>query len=144
MPSKLEIGRAYERALFAGRMDEVGGFLTDDITYWVAGRPPLGGEWHGRDAVLRAFANREFGLGAADWGYEDIERTWSEAPDRVVVEIHERSWLTSHPDDVIDQRTCVVMRFRGDRICEMRDYTDSATYEAYLARHRDELPKFAG
>ncbi len=143
-PSKLEIGRAYERALFAGRMDEVGGCFTDDITYWVAGRPPLGGEWHGREAVLRAFTNREFGLGAADWKAEDVQRTWSEAPDRVVVEIHERSWLASHPDDVIDQRTCVVMLFRGDRICELRDYTDSATYEGFVARHRGELPKFRG
>jgi len=144
MPSKLEIGRAYERALFAGRMDEVGSYLTDDVTYWVAGRPPLGGGWHGQDAVLRAFTNREFGLGAADWESEDIERTWSEAGDRVVVEIHERSWLKAHPDDVLDQRTCVVLLFRGDRIAEMRDYSDSALYEGFLARHRAELPKFAG
>jgi ketosteroid isomerase-like protein len=144
MPSKLEIGRAYERALFAGRMDEVGSYLTDDVTYWVAGRPPLGGEWHGREAVLRAFTNREFGLGAADWEFEDLERTWSEAGDRVVVEIHERSWLKAHPGDVLDQRTCAVLRFRGDRIAEMRDYSDSALYEAFLARHRAALPKFAG
>ena len=143
MPSKLEIGHAYERALFAGRMDEVGSYFTDDVTYWVAGRPPLGGEWHGRDSVLRAFTNREFGLGAADWESEDIERTWSEAGDRVVVEIHERSWLKAHPDDVLDQRTCVVLRFRGDRITEMRDYSDSQLYESFLARHRTELPKFA-
>jgi hypothetical protein len=26
----------------------------------------------------------------------------------------------------------------------MRDYTDTAAYEGYVARHRDELPKFAG
>ena len=143
MPSKLEIGHAYERALFAGRMDEVGSYFTDDVTYWVAGRPPLGGEWHGRHSVLRAFTNREFGLGAADWESEDIEHTWSEAGDRVVVEIHERSWLKAHPDDVLDQRTCVVLRFRGDRITEMRDYSDSQLYESFLARHRTELPKFA-
>jgi ketosteroid isomerase-like protein len=44
----------------------------------------------------------------------------------------------------MDQRTCVVIRFRGDRICEMRDYTDSHRYEQFLARHRDALPKFRG
>lgn len=144
MTDRLATARAYEAALFAGRMDEVGGYLTDDVTYWVAGAPPLGGTWRGRDAVVGAFANREFGLGAADWGYEELERTWAGADGRVVVEIHERSWLTSHPDDVLDVRTCVVLRFRGDRICEMRDYVDTAPYAAFLARHRARLPKFAG
>jgi ketosteroid isomerase-like protein len=144
VPTKLEIAKAYEAALFAGRMDEVGGYFTDDLAYWVAGRPPLGGEWRGRPAVLRAFTDREFGLGAADWGYEDLERSWSEAADRVLVEIHERSWLRQAPDDVLDQRTCVVIRFRGDRICEMRDYVDTKPYEDFLARHRAHLPKFAG
>ena len=143
MSERLRLARAYEAALFAGRMEEVGALLADDVRYWVAGRPPLGGEWHGRDAVLRAFERREFGLGPADWGYEDLERTWYEAgDDRVVVEIRERSWLREAPDDVIDQRTCVVIRFRGGRIAEMRDYTDTAAYEGFLTRHRPSLPKF--
>jgi ketosteroid isomerase-like protein len=136
--------RAYERALFAGDMDAVGRLLTDDVVYWVAGAPPLGGEWKGRAAVLRAFENREFGLGAADWGYEDVWRVWYEADERVIVEIRERSWLKAHPDDVMDQRTGVVIRFEGSRIAEMRDYSDSHLYEAFLARHRQELPKFRG
>ena len=144
MSELILVARAYEAALFAGRMEEVGGYMTDDVAYWVAGRPPIGGEWHGREAVLRAFERREFGLGAADWGSEDIERTWSEAADRVIVEIRERSWLRSAPGDVLDQRTCVVIRFRNGRIAEMRDYTDTATYERFVARHRDALPKFAG
>lgn len=143
MIDRLAIAHAYEAALFAGRMDEVGGYFTDDVTYWVAGAPPLGGAWHGRDAVVRAFANREFGLGAANWGYEELERTWYEAEERVIVEIHERSWLKSHPDDVLDVRTCAVLRFRGDRICEMRDYTDAQQYAGFLIRHRTRLPKFA-
>ena len=42
--------------------------MTDDVIYWVAGRPPLGGEWKGRSAVLRAFERREFGLGAGRLG----------------------------------------------------------------------------
>jgi ketosteroid isomerase-like protein len=42
----------------------------------------------------------------------------------------------------MDQRTCVVLRFRDDRICELRDYTDAGSYERFLARHRSELPKF--
>jgi ketosteroid isomerase-like protein len=143
MTERMRVARAYEAALFAGRMDEVGRCLTDDVVYWVAGRPPIGGEWRGRDAVLRAFERRESGLGPADWGYEDLERTWYDADDRVIVEIRERSWLKSAPADVLDQRTCVVIRFRDGRIAEMRDYTDTASYETFVARHRAELPKFA-
>ena len=144
MTERLAIARAYEAALFAGRMEEVAALLTDDVIYWVAGAPPIGGEWRGREAVLRAFAGREFGLGAADWVYEDVWREWFEGVERVVVEIRERSWLRSAPGDVIDQRTCVVLRFRGERICELRDYTDAGLYAAFAERHRAALPKFAG
>jgi ketosteroid isomerase-like protein len=140
---RLAIAKAYEKALFEGRIEDVGRLFTDDVRYWVAGAPPIGGEWHGREAVLAAFANREFGLGAADWGYEEVWRDWYEADERVIVEIRERSWLRSAPADVIDQRTCVVIRFRGDRIAEMRDYSDAQLYEAFRRRH-PELPKFAG
>jgi ketosteroid isomerase-like protein len=143
LSERLQVAKAYEAALFAGRMDEVGGYLTDDVVYWVAGRPPIGGEWRGRDAVLRSFEGREAGLGEADWGYEDLERSWYEAEDRVIVEIRERSWLKSAPADVLDQRTCVVIRFREGLIAEMRDYTDTASYEGFVVRHRDRLPKFA-
>jgi ketosteroid isomerase-like protein len=136
------IARAYEKALFAGNMQEVSSYFTDDVAYWVAGTPPIGGEWRGRDAVIRALANREPGLGAADWGYEDVWREWYAAAERVIVEIRERSWLKSAPDDVMDQRTCVVIRFRGDKICDLRDYTDSYLYEEFRRRHADELPKF--
>jgi len=138
----MRIARAYEASLFAGRMDEVGTAFTDDVTYWVAGDPPIGGEWHGKKAVLRAMTDREPGLGAADWGSEDVWREWYEADERIIVEIRERSWLRSAPEDVMDQRTCVVLRFRGDRICDLRDYTDAGIYERFLARHRSDLPKF--
>ena len=144
MTDRLQLAKVYEQALFAGRMDEVASYFTEDIVYWVAGRPPLGGEWHGRKAVIAAFEAREFGLGAADWGYESLARDWYTAEDRVIVEIRERSWLKSDPLDVMDQRTCVVLTFRGDRICEMRDYTDSHLYQRFLERHCQELPKFAG
>ena len=142
MTDRMKIAKAYEAALFAGRMEEVGGYFTDDVVYWVAGTPRLGGEWKGRVAVVRSMEKREPGLGAADWGYEELERTWYAADERVIVEIREKSWLKSSPKDVMDQRTCVVIRFRGEKICEMRDYTDSHTYEEFLRRHRAELPKF--
>lgn len=142
MSKRMEIAKAYEKALFAGDRDGVGRHFTDDIVYWVAGKPRIGGEWRGREAVLDALWNREPGLGAADWGYEDVWRNWYEADERVIVEIRERSWLKSAPDDVMDQRTCVVIKFAGDRICNMRDYTDSHIYEEFLQRHRGELPKF--
>lgn len=79
MKEHMAIAKAYERALFAGKLDEVAGYFTDDVVYWVAGAPPLGGEWRGTAAVLRAFEQREPGLGAADWGYEDLERSWYDA-----------------------------------------------------------------
>ena len=142
MSERIAIGQAYEKALFAGDMAGVAERFTEDVVYWVAGAPPIGGEWRGREAVVRAFEKRESGLGAADWGYEEIWRDWYEADERVIVEIRERSWLRSAPADVIDQRTCVVIRFRGDRIAEMRDYCDAALYEAFRQRH-PELPKFA-
>lgn len=142
MSRRMEIAKAYEKALFAGDRGGVGRLFTGDIVYWVAGRPPIGGEWQGRDRVLDAFWNREFGLGQADWGYEDVWRDWYDADERVIVEIRERSWLKSAPQDVMDQRTCVVIRFRGDQICEMRDYTDTHTYAGFVGRHREDLPKF--
>jgi ketosteroid isomerase-like protein len=35
-----------------------------------------------------------------------------------------------------------VLRFRGDRICAMRDYTDNRVYEEFVKRHEHQLPKF--
>jgi len=142
MSRRMEIAKMYEKALFAGDRDAVGKLFHDDIVYWVAGAPRIGGEWRGREAVLDALWNREPGLGPADWGYADVWREWYEAEDRVIVEIRERSWLTSDPNDLMDQRTCVVIRVRGNRIGEMPDSTDSHTYEEFLTRHRSELPKF--
>jgi ketosteroid isomerase-like protein len=143
MSRRMEIAKAYETALFAGDRAGVGARFTDDVVYWVAGVPRIGGEWRGREAVLDALWNREPGLGAADWGSEEVWRVWYEAEDRVIVEIRERSWLKSAPTDVMDQRTCVVIKFKEDKICELRDYTDSHMYEEFLKRHRSELPKFA-
>jgi len=143
MSRRMEIAKAYEQALFAGDRAAVGLRFTDDVVYWVAGRPTIGGEWRGRERVLDALWNREPGLGAADWGYEDVWRDWYEADERVIVEIRERSWLTSAPDDVLDQRTCVIIKFTGERISELRDYTDAHVYEEFLLRHRTALPKFA-
>jgi hypothetical protein len=37
----------------------------------------------------------------------------------------------------------VVLRFRGGLIADLRDYTDTAAYERFVERHRQELPKFA-
>jgi len=144
MSERMQLAKAYEKALFAGKMDEVASYFTDDVVYWVAGAPPIGGEWRGRTAVIRCFDHRDAGLGAAEWGYEDLWRNWYEADERVIVEIREKSWLKSDPQDVMDQRTCAVIGFRGDKICEMRDYTDSHVYEEFLKRHRKDLPKFRG
>jgi ketosteroid isomerase-like protein len=138
MSRRMEIARMYEQALFAGDRATVGKLFHDDIVYWVAGAPPIGGEWRGRERVLDALWNREPGLGPADWGSEDVWREWYDADERVIVEIRERSW----PGDVMDQRTCAVLAFRDEQIREMRDYTDSHIYEQFLTRHREALPKF--
>jgi len=145
----MDIAKMYEKALFAGDRAGVAKLFHEDILYWVAGAPPIGGEWRGRERVLDAMWNREPGLGAADWGYEDVWREWYEGDEpiqgsRVIVEIRERSWLKNALQDVMDQRTCVVIKFTGDEISEMRDYTDSHVYEEFLNRHRHELPKFKG
>jgi ketosteroid isomerase-like protein len=142
MSRRTELAKAYEKALFAGDREAVGKLFQDDIMYWVAGAPPIGGEWHGRERVLDALWNREPGLGPADWEGGDVWRDWYEAEDRVIVEIRERWWLKSHTQDVMDQRTCVIIRFRGDKIVEMRDHTDSHIYEEFVKRHRSELTKF--
>ena len=147
MSRRMELARMYERALFAGDRAEVARLFHEDIHYWVAGATPIGGEWHGRNPVIDALWNREAGLGPADWGYEDVWREWYEGDEpfqgsRVIVEIRERSWLKSHPKDVMDQRTCVIIKFTGDQISDMRDYTDSHIYEEFVRRHRAELPKF--
>ena len=141
MSTPLEIGKRYEAALFAGRMDEVASYFTDDAKYWVAGPRPIGGSCTGPSAIARALESREFGLGAADWANESVWRDWRSCDDMVIVELRERSWLKSAPGDVMDQRTCVVMRFRDDKICEMREYTDANVYVDFLKRH-PELPKF--
>ena len=144
MSQRIELAKAYEKALFAGDRAAVGKLFHDDIIYWVAGAAPIGGEWRGRERVLDALWNREPGLGAADWGYEDVWRDWYDGDERVIVEVRERSWLKSAPKDVMDQRTCVIIRFRGDRISELRDYTDSHIYEEFVKRHAGDLPKFKG
>jgi ketosteroid isomerase-like protein len=140
MSERMALARAYEKALFAGDMAAVGRLFTDDVVYWIAGAPPIGGEWRGRAAVLGAFERREFGLGPG-FRSEDVWREWYEADERVIVEIRERSWLPHAAADVMDQRTCIVLRFRGAQICEMRDYTDSHVYEEFRRRH-PELAKF--
>ncbi len=148
MSRRLRIAQMYEKALFAGDRATVAKLFHEDVVYWVAGAPPIGGEWRGRERVLDALWNREPGLGPADWGHEEVWRNWYEADDllrggsRVIVEIRERSWLKSAPKDVMDQRTCVVIFVESDSICEMRDYTDTHIYEEFAKRHRSELPKF--
>ena len=74
MSRRLQIAQAYEKALFAGDRAAVGRLFHDDVVYWVAGAPPLGGAWQGRERVLDALSNREPGLGTADWGSEDVWR----------------------------------------------------------------------
>jgi ketosteroid isomerase-like protein len=40
MSRRMDIAKAYEKALFAGDRAGVGARFTDDVVYWVAGAPP--------------------------------------------------------------------------------------------------------
>ena len=92
MSDRMAVARAYEKALFAGDMAAVGRLFTDDVVYWIAGAPPLGGEWRGRDAVLGAFESRVFGigphlgyifpLGSGHQGYLNLKGYWEFEADR--------------------------------------------------------------
>src|SRR3989441_12270056 len=97
MSRRMDVAKAYEKALFAGNRTETGSFFTDDIVYWVAGARRIGGEWRGREAVLDALWDREAGLGTAGWGSEDVWRDWYEADGRGIGEPRERAWVKADP-----------------------------------------------
>jgi len=139
----LDVLERFEKALFAG--DDIGRFLADDVVYEVSGSPPLGGRFEGRKEVVASFEQRLTGLGPGMQG-EDLHRFKYATADgtRAIAEIHERSWLPEAPDDVLVVRTCSVATISEGRITSLIDYTDSAACEAFLARHRDKLPKFNG
>src|SRR5207245_11026990 len=86
MSRRMDIAKAYEKALFAADRVAVGKMFHDDIAYWVAGVPPIGGEWRGRERVLDALWNREPGPGSSRLGYEDGWRDWYDGEQRVRVE----------------------------------------------------------
>ena len=72
MSRRMELAKAYEKALFAGDRAAVGKLFHDDIVYWDAGAPRIGGEWRGREGVRGTLCARLGGgeprrLGAADF-----------------------------------------------------------------------------
>jgi ketosteroid isomerase-like protein len=138
----LAVLEAFETALFAG--DDLRPFFAEDAVYEVTAQPPLGGRFEGREAISDSFEHRLTGLGPGMQG-EDVERVKFGTSDGrlAVAEIHERSWLPQVPDDVLEVRTCSVAHVENGLITRIIDYTDSAAYEAFLARHRDRLPKFS-
>jgi ketosteroid isomerase-like protein len=139
----LAVLEAFENSLFAG--EDVRPFFSEDAVYEVTGQPPLGGRFEGREAIASSFDQRLTGLGPGMEG-EDVERVKYATSDgsRAVAEIHERSWLPQLRDDLLEVRTCSVAHVEDGLITRLIDYTDSAAYEAFLARHRDRLPKFSG
>src|SRR2546427_11187516 len=84
MSRRMDIAKAYEKALFAADRVAVGKMFHDDIAYWVAGVPPIGGEWRGRGRGVDAVWDREAGPGAAGWGDEGGGRGWVDARQRAV------------------------------------------------------------
>lgn len=144
MGRPIELGKAFEKALFAGDMAGMEAVLHPDLVYEMSGTPPIGGRFEGRDRVIRAFENREVGLGAG-FDYQEISRDWFEdtANGKVFVEIYEKSWLPAAPDDVMVVRTCSVLTIEGDKIISIIDYTDSQIYSEFMARHEQQIPKFA-
>src|SRR5437879_13874175 len=99
MSRRMDIAKAYEKALFAADRVAVGKMFHDDIAYWVAGVPPIGGEWRGRERGRDALWEPGPGPGAAAWGYEDGWPDPYAAELRVVGASRERGWLTAPPRD---------------------------------------------
>ena len=139
----IDIGQAFESALFSGDTDALKKVLHESLVYEVLGEPPTGGSFQGRDRVLAAFEKRETGLGPG-FDYQELGRSWHEdrSSSKVFVEIHERSWLPDFPDDILEVRTCSVITIVGDVIVSIIDYTDSQAYADFLALHREHIPKF--
>ena len=141
----IDIGRAFEKALFTGDIAGLQKVLHKDMFYEMSGFPPIGGRFDGRDNVIQSFENRAVGLGPG-FEFEELSRNWYEDPanGKVFVEIHEKSWLAAHPNDVLNIRTCSVLTVVGDQITSIIDYTDSQAYIEFKQRHANHIPKFAG
>ena len=145
MGKLIEIGKAFESAMFSGDQEGMKKVLHKNLTYEMLGQPPIGGHFEGRDRVIASFENREVGL-VPGFEYQQIGRSWHEAPatGKVFVEIHEKSWLADYPDDILEVKTCSVLTIAGDQIVSIIDYTDSEAYAGFLQRHREHIPKFNG
>ena len=137
----VEVLEAFETALFAG--EDIRPHFAEHAVYVVSGEPPIGGRFEGREAIVESFEKRLTGLGPGMQG-EDLHRIKYSSADgtRAIAEIRERSWLPSVPEDVLEVGTCSVATVEDGLITSLTDYTDSAAYEGFLARHRDDLPKF--
>ncbi len=140
----IDIGKAFETAMFAGDKAGMIKVLHPDLVYEMLGQPPIGGRFEGREAVMASFENRETGLGPG-FEYEQLSRDWYEDPSsgKVFVEIHEKSWLADYPEDILQVRTCSVLTISGDQIISIIDYTDSEAYAEFKARHEKDIPKFS-
>lgn len=140
----IEIGKAFETAMYAGDKGGMNKVLHPDLVYEMLGHPPLGGRFEGRERVIASFENRETGLGPG-FEYEELSREWYEDPTngKVFVEIHEKSWLADYPEDILQVRTCSVLTFSGDQIISIIDYTDSEAYAEFKLLHEKDIRKFA-
>ena len=145
MGKYMDIGKAFEAALFHGDQEGIRQTMHPDMAYEMLGRPPLGGRFEGQEQVIAAFENREVGLGPG-FEYQQISREWfeDEANGKVFVEIYEKSWLAKHPDDLLIVRTGSVLSFQDGKIISIIDYTDSQAYVEFKERHAADIPKFAG
>ena len=61
MGKYIDIGRAFEKALFSGDEAGIQKVLHTDVVYEMSGFPPIGGRFEGRDRVLESFEKREVG-----------------------------------------------------------------------------------
>ena len=145
MGKLIDVGQAFETAMYSGDKAGMEKVLHESLTYEMLGQPPIGGVFEGRDRVMESFENREAGLGPG-FEYQQIGWNWHEAPDsgKVFVEIHEKSWLADFPDDILEVKTCSTLTIVGDQIVSIIDYTDSEAYAGFLERHREHIPKFNG
>ncbi len=142
----LEIWRAwiaaFDNTTVTGEWSKAGSFLTDDVTYIVAG-VPFGCELRGRDNVLAGFAksieNFDRKFDERRWAPVDLQ-IWS---DQAVTCLAKGDYRLGETPPITFAAKGSWF-FRGDRICLMTDIYDTSEVNAaetlqWLARYGEEM-----
>ena len=106
-------------ALSSGDSQRILALYTQDVTVWTAGALPISG-LHGRGEVV---ALCEGLLGAFPDGLQFIVKSMTAEEDRVAIEAEGVGMHVS--GNAYNQRYHFLIRIRGDKVCEMKEYFDT-------------------